>query len=78
MSSNPISFYLLTIAAVSNFLAKKGYNQGAGSEVYLKAYRYFQYDRSKSAHRLKSEQLNPQGFPLINAPTHVWMFVGKK
>ncbi|KAG4067902.1 hypothetical protein HA402_010588 [Bradysia odoriphaga] len=72
----------LTPAAVSRFLSKKGFNQGAGSDVYPNAYRYFEKQRlqrgeGKSKHRLKSEIDYPNGYPLMNPPTHMWICKSK-
>eukprot|EP01038_Epipyxis_sp_PR26KG_P015440 gene15440-20831_t len=68
--------------AISKFLSKKGPNQGAGSDVYPKAYKFFEKLRiannePKSAHRKMNESKHPQGFPLVNPPTHEWVFCGK-
>ncbi len=66
---------------MNKFLSKKGFNQGAGSDVYANAYRYFEQQRlernqPKSAHRVKNEAKHPGGFSLRNAPTHEWVFMG--
>jgi len=59
--------------ALNKFLSKKGWNQGAGSDVYENAYLFFEKVRifnkePKSKHRVKSEAENPAGYDLVNAP----------
>jgi hypothetical protein len=67
---------------VTKFLSKKGFNEGAGSQVYPNAYRYFEQLRlqrgeAKSAHRTKNEaKLGAEGFELCNAPKGSWVFMG--
>eukprot|EP01034_Spumella_vulgaris_P032218 gene32218-39785_t len=73
----------VTPATVSTFLSKKGYNQGAGTVIYPRAYRFFEKLRlqskgqPKSAHRLKSEKNYPYGYALENAGTKHWVIVPK-
>jgi hypothetical protein len=83
MRQNLTSVYSISpAAAVTKFLSKKGFNEGAGSQAYPNAYRYFEQLRlqrgeEKSAHRTKNEaKLGAGGFELRNAPTHSWVFAG--
>lgn len=69
--------------AVNRFLSKKGPDQGAGTDVYPCAYRFFECLRvakglPKSAQRLGNEKKEPGGFPLENPRKHVWVFTGGK
>ncbi len=68
---------------VNKFLAKKGYNEGAGSIVYERAYHLFEKYRvwkneKKTAKRLKNEMNHPCGFDLNEPRKYGWFFTGFK
>ncbi len=70
-----------TPRSVNLFMAKKGYNEGAGSKIYINSYIFFEKLRlmknePKSNKRIKNEQKNPNGFDLIDPPRYVWTFKG--
>jgi hypothetical protein len=70
-----------TPRAVTMFMAKKGWNEGAGSKIYVNSYRFFEKLRmlnneAKSNKRIKNEQKHPNGFELEDPPRYVWTFAG--
>jgi hypothetical protein len=70
-----------TPRAVTMFMAKKGWNEGAGSKIYVNSYRFFEKLRilnneAKSNKRIKNEQKHPNGFALEDPPRYVWTFAG--
>jgi hypothetical protein len=59
-------------------MSKKGPQAGAGSDVYVRAYRFFEKLRihkneKKSNKRLKNEKDDPEGLPLREASKEVWI-----
>jgi hypothetical protein len=73
---------VICAASVTRFLSRKGSDQGAGSEVYARSYRYFeklrlQNQEPKSAKRIRNEAQHPMGFPLVNAQTQYWVCLSK-
>ena len=70
------------LGAVSKFLSKKGHNQGAGSEVYQKAYIFLEKLRiannePKSSLRKKNEKKVPNGFPLDSPRKELYYYITK-
>ncbi|KAL1707122.1 hypothetical protein EV121DRAFT_288908 [Schizophyllum commune] len=64
------------------FMASKERDAGGGNSTYPKAYIYFEKMRilegkKKTAGRLRNEETHPNGFPLENRRTHMWVFTGK-
>jgi hypothetical protein len=50
----------ITVNPINSFLSKKGWDEGRSSDVYYKAYQFFEKLRimrgeRKSSHRMKSE-----------------------
>ncbi|KAL1749042.1 hypothetical protein HDZ31DRAFT_59636 [Schizophyllum fasciatum] len=63
------------------FMAAKERDAGGGNSTYPKAYIYFEKMRilegkKKTAGRIRNEQTHPDGFPLENRRTHMWVFTG--
>ncbi len=74
----------VTPSAINKFLAKKGFNEGAGSIVYENSYYFFEKYRifkqeAKSPKRKRNEKKHPNGFALQDPPKpskYVWIFGG--
>lgn len=65
------------------FMASKERDAGGGNTTYPKAYIYFEKMRilegkKKTQKRLDNESMHPNGFPLENRRTHVWVFTGRR
>ncbi len=70
----------VTPRAVTQFVAKRGHDKGAGSTVYYNAYLFFERYRllkkeAKTARRLKNEKSHPMGFPLREPPKKMWVMI---
>lgn len=66
---------------LSQFLSRKGPQEGAGLKVYYCAYQFFENIRiarnePKSAQRTRNEKKEPNGFSLENPNKRVWVYMG--